>query len=488
MEEQMKLGEVDISRIEFDLKCRDEIPKILIGFQYIYTNPELRERIFDVLKRMIPDAVAQDDGRPGMELWRILILGALRLNCNWDYDKLKDIANNHRTIRSMLGIGEFDRYKFKLNTLKDNVSLLTPDVLSSVNEILVKHAQAELEKKKTSEIRGHCDSFVVKTNVHYPTDVNLLNDAMRKVVILTMRLCRAKGINGWRQWKHLSGNIKKSMHHIQNVKRAGGKDKEKKEQEIKRVHHEYVCLTQRILNRAKSDIAFLRKKTLTEQQQKRLKLLENFTKDADRQIDQIERRVLNNEVIPQAEKVFSIFEPHTEWIVKGKSGVPQELGMKVCIIKDQFGLIMNHMVMEKLQDVDIAVSFTEKTKGKFPNLMSCGFDKGFYSPVNLEKLKKILNFVVMPKKGKLNKQEKENETEKNFVRERRNHSAVESSIAALENHGLDRCCDKGVHGFKRYVALAVLSRNVQIIGHMIQRRKYREYLREKIRTRRLKAA
>ncbi len=484
----MKLGEIDISRIELDLKCRDEIPKLLMGFQYIYTTPGLREEVFNVLERMIPDAVAQDNGRPGMELWRILILGSLRLNCDWDYDKLQDIANNHKTIRAMLGIGEFDRYCFKLNTLKDNVSLLSPAILNEVNEIIVRHAQKEVVKKKTSDIKGHCDSFVVETNVHYPTDVNLLYDAMRKVVILTMRLCRSKGIIGWRQWRHLIGNIKKSMHRIQNVKRGGGKDKEKKEREIKKTHRNYNKLARGILNRAKSDIAKLRKMKLTYQQQKRLKSLENFAKDADRQIDQIDRRVLKDEVIPSAEKVFSIFEPHTEWIVKGKSGITQELGLKVCIIKDQSELIMNHMVMEKLQDVDIAVPFIEETKEKFPNLKSCGFDKGFFSPENREKLNTILDVVVMPKKGKLNKQETENETSQEFVRERRNHSAVESAIAALENHGLDRCCDKGIDGFKRYVALAVLSRNVQTIGHIIQRRKYKALLREQMRARRLWAA
>ncbi len=63
---------------------------------------------------------------------------------------------------------------------------------------------------------------------------------------------------------------------------------------------------------------------------------------ATRQIDQIRRRVILGEVIAHEEKVFSIFEPHTEWISKGKAGVPVELGLKVCILEDQHQFILHH--------------------------------------------------------------------------------------------------------------------------------------------------
>ncbi|NIS54759.1 MAG: ISNCY family transposase, partial [Aliifodinibius sp.] len=84
-------------------------------------------------------------------------------------------------------------------------------------------------------------------------------------------------------------------------------------------------------------------------------LIGNFLSHADRQIDQIRRRVLEGETISHHEKVFSIFEEHTEWISKGKAGVPQELGLSVCILEDQYGFILHHHVMEKQKDVDIAV-------------------------------------------------------------------------------------------------------------------------------------
>ena len=198
---------------------------------------------------------------------------------------------------------------------------------------------------------------------------------------------------------------------------------------------------------------------------------------AVRQIDQIRRRVLKGEKIPHAEKVFSIFEEHTEWISKGKAGVPQELGLKVCVVEDQYGFFLNHLVMRKTTDNEIVVPFLKATKEKFPDLLSCSFDKGFYSPTNRSRLEEILELVVLPKKGKRSEEERVFESSEAFVRQRRKHSAVESGINALENHGLDRCFDHGLWGLERYVALAVVSRNIQILGTILWKRKLRRLQR-----------
>lgn len=135
----MKFGEVDIATIEFNLRSRDEIPKLLMGLQHIYCTPELREEAFKILEGVVSKDIDSKNGRPGMELWKILVLGTLRLNCNSDYDKLQKIANNHLTLRQMLGHGFFDiKTKYALQTLKDNVSLLTPEVLDTINKVVVK--------------------------------------------------------------------------------------------------------------------------------------------------------------------------------------------------------------------------------------------------------------------------------------------------------------------------------------------------------------
>jgi len=78
--------------------------------------------------------------------------------------------------------------------------------------------------------------------------------------------------------------------------------------------------------------------------------------------------------------------------------------------------------------------------------------------------------VVLPKKGKLSKKDKRIEHSEEFIESRRKHSAVESAINALENHALDRWSDHGLDGFKRYVALAVLARNIQILGAKVRQK------------------
>jgi len=213
-----------------------------------------------------------------------------------------------------------------------------------------------------------------------------------------------------------------------------------------------------------------------------------FVVHAKRQIDQIDRRVLKGETIPHEEKVFSLFEPHTEWVSKGKAGVPVELG--VAVVEGREGFILHHQVMEKTTDDKIAVAIVKETQALFPGFKACGFDKGFHSPANQTELKAMLDQVTLPKKGKPSLTEQARGTDEAFVAARKAHSAVESGINALEVHGLDVCLDHGTDGFKRYVALAVLSRNIQKIGQ-IKRDTGRERLareRERLRQRQQKLA
>ena len=213
--------------------------------------------------------------------------------------------------------------------------------------------------------------------------------------------------------------------------------------------------------------------------------IKGFIRHAQRQMDQIERRVIGGEVIPHEEKVFSIFQPHTEWISKGKAGVPVELGLRVCILEDQNGFILHHRVMEKETDDKIAVNMVTEAQKHFPSLKTCSFDKGFHSRANQAELKTHLELVVLPKKGRLNKEDKTREYSDDFQAERRQHSAVESGINALEVHGLDKCPDHGIEGFKRYVALAVLARNIQKLGAELRKQEKKE---EERRQRRKRAA
>lgn len=206
--------------------------------------------------------------------------------------------------------------------------------------------------------------------------------------------------------------------------------------------------------------------------------IQRYMQHANRQIDQIERRVIHGEVIPHDEKVFSIFEPHTEWISKGKAGVLVELGVRVCILEDQHQFILHHRVMEKEVDSKVAVVMVEDSQKRFPQLNVVSFDKGFHSPENQERLSEILDIAALLRKGKLSKASKEIESTDEFRYSRKKHSAVESAINALEVHGLDCCPDRGVNGFRRYVALAVVTRNIHRIGDILHKREQLKLQRE----------
>ena len=140
---------------------------------------------------------------------------------------------------------------------------------------------------------------------------------------------------------------------------------------------------------------------------------------------------------------------------------------------------MHHQVVEQQSDDQIAIGLITETQARYPNLSVCSFDKGFHSPENQLELAKKLDRVVLPKKGRCNKKEQERQNSEAFKTSRCKHSAVESGINALEVHGLDRCLDHGLDGFKRYVALAVVARNVQKLGAELQKKIRRQEKRKR---------
>ena len=152
---QRTLGEVDIADITIDVRSRDDIPLILLGLQHIYCTPELKEKIFAIIKGILPEhvvdgrakPVSAEPGCPGMNQWAILVPGSLRLCLNADFDRLHELANQHRTLRLMLGIAEWDGKSFSLQTLKDNLALFTPELLARVNQAVVVAGYALLGKK-----------------------------------------------------------------------------------------------------------------------------------------------------------------------------------------------------------------------------------------------------------------------------------------------------------------------------------------------------
>ena len=315
--------------------------------------------------------------------------------------------SHHTVLRQFLehDIGDQKRYHYQ--TLVDNVSLLTPELLGEVNQLFVESGHTVVGKKPGEPLRGRCDSFVVETNVRYPTDVGLLWDAMRCMHRHAGPLGSKHKVPDWRQWQHLQNTLEKKFNKIRKIGRASRKN-------IKA----YLKFCAELIGRAQALIVELTAKGVPPQEINKIK---HFALHAVRQINQIDRRLLKGETIPQNEKVFSIFEPHTRWISKGKAGCPVELGVPVCIMEDPYQFILHHEIMWTGSDVDIAVPMVEITKELFPDFCAASFDRGFHSPANRARLDEVLDDNVLPKKGRLNKADRDREQGETFAAMRRQH-------------------------------------------------------------------
>jgi len=142
---QYEIGGTPIEDIEFPKRSRDELPAVLRGLQHIYVTPTLNSSVFELLESNI---LTSKTGRPGMSYWEILVLGTVRLLLDANYDRLEHIANYDCLVRDMLGVRSmYKRLKeYPLQTLKDNVSLLTEELLNQINELVVS-AGHNLKKK-----------------------------------------------------------------------------------------------------------------------------------------------------------------------------------------------------------------------------------------------------------------------------------------------------------------------------------------------------
>jgi hypothetical protein len=175
---------------------------------------------------------------------------------------------------------------------------------------------------------------------------------------------------------------------------------------------------------------------------------------------------LKGETIPQEEKMFSIFETYTEWITKGKLRPSVELGKKVNITTDQYQLIIDYLTVDSQSDSALVTALADRLTPIF-KIGSWSFDKGYWHPDNRTLLEMVVPEVILPKKGKSNREEAEREQRPVFKKLRNRHSAVESNIHSLETRGLSRCPDRGKAHFLRYVAWGVCAYNLCCIGRKL---------------------
>ena len=463
-EVQYELGATPIEQVEIPTKSRDELPPVLRALQYIYTTPELNQKVFEILEAKVISGKEQT-GRPGMTLWEILVMASVRLARDADYDHLHYMATSDNVIRGLFGACKYGQTQrdYSLQSIKDNIGLIDDETLEQINALVVE-AGHKLVKKKDEKLKVKVDSYVLESNVHFPTDINLLYDAARKSIELARALSASAEFPGWRKSGYWMKQFKSHCRRVGKISFYGGKNKQQK---LREAAAAYLNLARQLSQKLDSaEVEFERLAESSERKSKLFEQLQYFKAHLDKHIDLLSRRLLGGEQICHSEKVFSLFEPYTEWIKRGKAAKRQELGLKIAVATDQFGFILLHQVMQNQHDKDLAVPLAKMIQRTY-EVQSMSFDKNYWTPENYQKLKELVPDLVLPKKGKCNQQEYEREHSKTFIALRKQHSAVESAINCLEHHGLNRCPDRGLHNFKKYTALGVLACNLHKLGNLL---------------------
>lgn len=466
-EQQTVLGRKLIEDVEITTARRiGALPALLTALKYIFVTPKYNAMVFEILERKIYPA-NNNTGRIGMDLWHILVLAQVRLCQNISYDDLHYLANYDKLVREIMGVERETSFAplvtFGYQSIIDNVGLLDDEAVRELNKVILLVGKEVFKKKEGAALRLKTDSFVVETNVHFPTDYNLLWDSSRKCLDVIMKLHKKQNLKGWRKVNNWYRELKNLMRSLGRVSASGGKGKAER---VKSAAEAYLTKATALYAKLQQSTAQISVSGIGEMAL--LLDLERYMNFLAKHIDLLERRVLKGEEIPHEEKVFSIFEDYTEWITKGKLRPNVELGKRFAITTDQYNLIVDYQIMEYQTDSEILPSLVcDVSSWCEAEIYSWSFDKGFYSKENKGLLAEKVGVAVLPKKGKPNQAEKQEERKPLFRKLRWAHSAVESNINELEHRGLNRCPDKGYDHFKRYVGLAVCAYNLKKIGEVL---------------------
>jgi hypothetical protein len=463
---QQRIDCQTVSNVSLNLGCRDEIIPILAALKHIYVQPKLRDEILQAVARDVNRDSSRKRGRKGMDYWLILVLASVRLGCNFDYDRLQDLAEQHRALRQMMGIGDWNESDdFNWRTIRNNIALLRPETLERINHAIVAEGH-RLVPEAAETVRG--DSFVAGTNIHYPTDSSLIRDGLRKVLALCGAIAALAGGRGWRQHQHLYRKVKNLTRQIDRVAARKGNGYQ---QRLQRLYHELLGMTETILTRADRLRESLKKKRKVSGEVLSLDAqLKVFLERTRHVCGTARRRVLQGETIPNHEKLFSIFETHTQLYKRGKAAEPIQFGRLVFVCEDGAGFISHVYIMPRdADDHSVVVPQMRILQDRLDGrIRRASFDRGFHSPENQQELAKIVAHPCVPMPGAKQAREQEAQATVEFREARQHHPGIESAIHALQSgNGLARCRDRSERGFSRYVQLAVLGRNLHVLGKIL---------------------
>jgi IS5 family transposase len=461
---QLRLDTVPVPNVELNLQGRDGIVPVLRALQHVYSDSELTNRILDLIAADINEDSRTDTGRKGMDYWHICVLAAARLGCDYTYDQLQNLSENHRDLRAIMGLGSLDETEFHHKTLRNTFCLLRPETIEQINRAIVNEGH-KLRPEAIENVRA--DSFVMETNIHYPTESSLLSNGLRKIISICVLLADEHGISGWRQYAHLLKKAKKLNRQINRIASKKGPNYKTR---MKPFYRELLQKTALLTQRARDLCMVVGQPAPALTDMFSANTLQAFIIRTERVADTARRRVINDETVPNCDKLFSIFEPHTQLYKRGKAGQPIQFGRQLLVFEDAAGFLLRGVLMSRDEgDTDVAVRETKCLQETFDNhVKRLSFDRGFHSPENQKDLSTLVTHLCLPKPGAKQSVVQQSEADEEFLAAQQNHPGVESAIGALQSgNALKRCRDRSETGFERYLQLAILGRNLHTLGRLL---------------------
>jgi len=227
-EQQLTLGTLLIEDTKIPTSKRSgALPSLCAALKEIYMTPECNNKVFSILEnKILPKN--NNTGRPGLNMWQIFVLAQVRLTLNISYDEVCDLANHHIMVRQIMGVETMSGYKREeigYQRIIDNVGLIDDETVKQLNDLIVEFGHGVFKKKEGTALRLKTDSFVVESNVHFPTDYNLLWDSARKSIDMITKLQERHGLPGWRKIKDWRRDLKNKMRALGRASASGGKGK-----------------------------------------------------------------------------------------------------------------------------------------------------------------------------------------------------------------------------------------------------------------------
>lgn len=432
--------------------------------QFLDQHGETVELVRQDLQRGLKNPHTGRGGIDASQTLRSLILMRVK---NWDYRELRERINDGYTLRHFT---DFDSQPVPKHDAFNRAFLrLTPQTLQVINRAVVQ-AAVDLGIEDGSKLR--VDTTVVETNIHYPTDATLLWDGVRVLTRLVEDL-HEKLPNGLTGFTNRTRSARRRMQEIQRMT-----SQQRQEQQVPK-YRQLIRVTEQVVENAR---AVLQKTegiggtdliaSLTiEQLQKQIR---HFCQLADRVIDQTRRRVLWGAQVPSQQKVYSLFEPHTDLIKRGKAQKPVEFGHKVFLAESAQGLITDHRVLDgnpsDEDQVQASLEQHQQTFGCSPDLY--GADRGFYSPDQVKQCEQAgVAMVCIPQRGGTKTSErKQFEKSAAFRKGQRFRAGIEGTISVLfRGRGMKRCPAEGRQRFEVFVGAAVLTNNLMRIAALLKK-------------------